>query len=148
MKIYQYFFTALLSCGLLISCDSSGTNEIGSEIADEGEVVQTHENIDMEETDPNMQNIEVVAQNLSFAPNELRVKPGQKVQITLVNKGETDHNIKFELPEGEQELRENVQPGKRAGLRFTTPEKKGIYTFYSPVASQKDRGMTGKLVVE
>lgn len=92
--------------------------------------------------------IQVVAENMEYRPNEIRVQPGESLIIELSNKGDTEHNIEFELPEGEKELEQNVQPGESGILRFSAPKEKGTYTIYCPVDDHKEKGMTGKLIVE
>ena len=158
MKIYQYLPAILFCCTILFSCDSSSSNNTagepatGTEARSDGEVVQTEENIDMQEEEKQnadtTNNREVVAQSLQFTPAEIRAKPNERIQVTLINKGDVPYSLKFDLPDGAQELRESVQPGTRAGLIFTTPKKKGTYNFYSPITNHRDRGMTGKLIVE
>lgn len=149
MKSYRYLFTAALACGLLLSsCDSGG----GNERVEEDAVVQTSENLDME-GDPGavaqqVKTIEIVAKDLDYTPNELRASPGQQLEVTLINRGEVEHNIEFELPKGEKELESNVQPGNRATLTFQAPQEPGTYTFYCPVKDHKEKGMVGKLIVE
>ena len=152
MKFTQYFFTVALFCATFISCNNTESNEQRAGEMNEGEVVQTEENIDMQEEEKQnadtTNNREIVAQSLQFTPAEIRAKPNEKIQVTLINKGDVPYSLKFDLPDGAQELRESVQPGTRAGLIFTTPKKKGTYNFYSPITNHRDRGMTGKLIIE
>ena len=142
MKIYHYLFAAALSGSLLFSCNSG-------ERVEEDEAVQTRENLDMEDdVAQNAKSIEVVAENLEYKPNELRASPGQQLEVTLINRGKEEHNIEFELPEGDKELASNVQPGNRATLTFKAPQQPGTYTIYCPVKNHKEKGMTCKLIVE
>ena len=144
MKLRQYFFTVALSCVTFISCNNTESNEQRAGEMNEGEMVQTEENIDMQE----VKRIEVVAENMQYKPNELRAKPGQQMEVTLINKGKEEHNIEFELPDGEQELETPVKPGNRATLTLVAPEQPGTYTIYCPVDNHRQKGMTGKLIVE
>ena len=84
---------------------------------------------------------------MSFRPNEIRVQPGESL-IEHSNKGVTEHNIEFELPEGEKELEQNVPSGESGILHFSAPKEKGTYTIYCPVDDHKEKGMKGKLIVE
>ncbi|WP_040395949.1 cupredoxin domain-containing protein [Cesiribacter andamanensis] len=107
----------------------------------------------MLENDPTVQDsdseqLEIRVQNLQFSPAELRVKKGQRVQIMLINEGEVESSLRIELPGNAQELREPVPPAQRAGIVFTAPEKAGTYPFYSPLRNQRDRGLSGQLIVE
>lgn len=89
----------------------------------------------------------MTAADMRFEPSTLTVQPGQKVRVSLTNKGEAPHNVEFELPEGEKEFEENLAPGETKTLEFTAPEKPGEYTFYCPVGNHRERGMTGTLTV-
>lgn len=91
--------------------------------------------------------IEVIATDFDFDPQRIEVKPGEKVAVKLINKGDRPHNIEFELPSGEEELEQPVKPGETATLRFTAPDKPGEYTSYCPVGNHRERGMTATLVV-
>jgi plastocyanin len=92
--------------------------------------------------------VTVEALDFEFDPSTIKVKPGQKVVVTLDNKGDAPHNIEFELPDGEVELENVVQGGESAELTFTAPDEEGTYTFYCPVGNHLDRGMEGDLVVQ
>lgn len=92
--------------------------------------------------------IEVIAENLEFKPSRIEAKPGEKLRIKLVNRGDAPHNIEFELPSGERELDSNVSMGQSATLEITAPDEPGEYTIYCPVDDHREQGMTGTLVVQ
>lgn len=92
--------------------------------------------------------IEVVAENMKFTPDRIVVEPGQRLRIKLVNRGEAEHNIEFELPSGERELERNVPEGETGVLEFTAPDEPGEYTAYCPVGDHREHGMTATLVVK
>ena len=92
--------------------------------------------------------VEVVATDFAFDPNQIRATPGQKLKVTLVNRGSAPHNIEFELPSGEVEFEKNVPAGESRSLTFTAPQKAGEYVMYCPVGNHRERGMVGKLIVE
>lgn len=98
--------------------------------------------------DPDAEQLELVVKNLQFSPREVKVEKGERIQITLINEGEVETSVRFEIPGSGQELRNTVPPGQRAAIIFTAPDKAGTYPFYSPVRNQRDRGLTGQLVVE
>lgn len=155
MKPLQYFFIPMLSAGLLFGCDSNTeqrntTAENTQEIsAPQPDTAATPAATAQEQpADPDLTQVEVVAANLQFSPNEIKAKPGERLQVTLVNNGDVPYSIKFELPDGEQELREPVPPGRKAALIFTAPEKAGTYAYYSPMTNQRGRGVSGNLIVE
>jgi plastocyanin len=91
--------------------------------------------------------VTVIASGMDFEPSRIDARPGEKLLIQLINKGEAAHNIEFELPTGEVELDENVAPGRSGSLMFVTPAEPGSYTFYCPVANHHERGMQGKLII-
>ena len=91
--------------------------------------------------------VRVVATNFEFTPSTITVAPGETVEVQLVNEGSAPHNIEFELPQGEVELDQNVQPGNARTLTFTAPSEPGEYRFYCPVGNHAERGMVGTLIV-
>lgn len=144
MKKLFNLSVAILFAIIFASCDSSTTQT-------EGEVIEQEtvaEGTDQAMQNQQMQEIEVVAENMRYNPSQIRVQPGQQVRIVLVNRGQEEHNIEFELPDGEQELAQNVQPGNRGTLEFTAPTQPGTYTVYCPVENHREKGMTGELIVE
>ncbi|WP_224998915.1 cupredoxin domain-containing protein [Cesiribacter sp. SM1] len=156
MKTIQYIAGAMLWSALLISCDNTSTtertpNEIAAadqlEVQEEMEQEQV-QNLGANEEEADVTKYEIVGQNLQFSPSELKVKPGERIQVILLNRGDVPYSLKFELPDGEQELRTEVPPGRRAGLIFMAPQKAGTYPFYSPLQNHRGRGMVGTLVVE
>jgi hypothetical protein len=92
--------------------------------------------------------LEIRVQNLQYSPNELQVKRGQRIQLILINEGEVEISLRIDIPGPVQELREPVPAGQRAGIVFTAPDKAGTYPFYSPLRNQRDRGLSGQLIVE
>lgn len=155
MKPLQYLFIPMLCASLLFGCDSNteqrntaqeNTQEISTPQPDTAATPAA--TAQEEATDPDLTQLEVVAANLQFTPNEIKAKPGERLQITLVNNGDVPYSIKFELPDGEQELREPVPPGRKAALIFTAPDKVGTYAYFSPMTNQRGRGVSGNLIVE
>lgn len=163
MNKFQLLYIPLLSASLLLACDEGGNKQnttvednTTSPAVPQAELPETEiaapaateaAGVD-QAADPDLTQVEVVAANLQFSPSEIKAKPGERLQITLVNNGDVPYSIKFDLPNGEQELREPVPPGRKAALIFTAPEKAGTYAFYSPMTNQRGRGVTGSLVVE
>lgn len=155
MKANRYLYIPILCASLFFGCDSN--TEQRNTTADNAQRVSAPQpdtttspkaTAQEQTADPDLSQVEVVAANLQFTPNEIKAKPGERLQIMLVNNGDVPYSIKFELPDGEQELREPVPPGKKAALIFTAPDKAGTYAFYSPMTNQRGRGVTGSLIVE
>ena len=83
-----------------------------------------------------------------FAPDTLRVKKGDKVEITVKNAAfGVPHNLTcFDRGAG-IELSENLGMFRGQKRDRFTPTKAGEYDFYCHVGSHAKKGMTGKLVV-
>jgi plastocyanin len=96
---------------------------------------------------PQTRNIEITATDYHFAPSEIFAKPGDALVITLTNKGQKAHNIRFDLPGGKTQLNSNLAPGQTGTLSFTAPGP-GIYSFDCPVDLHSTMGMKGRLIVE
>ncbi|MFN3652007.1 MAG: cupredoxin domain-containing protein [Armatimonadota bacterium] len=92
--------------------------------------------------------IQVVAEDMRYDPSEITVQPGEQVRVTLTNRGNSPHNIEFELPSGEVEFEEDLPPGETRSLDFQAPREPGRYTVYCPVGNHRELGMTGTLIVE
>lgn len=131
---------------LLISCGGENTPE-GYEDSTEPATERMIEDTEYTEEDEVL-TVTVTAESMAYSPARITAYPGQAIEITLVNKGQEPHNIEFELPSGEVELEENIQPGESARLSLTAPTEVGTYTFYCPVEDHHDKGMEGMLIVE
>jgi len=79
--------------------------------------------------------------NLTFTPDTIAVKPGQTVELTLVNKGKLPHT--FTVPDLNIEVQ--MPPGETNKATFTAP-KTGEYYFFSGVLGEFDT-MKGKIIV-
>lgn len=90
--------------------------------------------------------ITVIAKDNSFDPQEFSARAGQKVTLTLTNKGAALHNFVVKDQKGAdgQELQTPLLQGSKNGtLEFTFPA--GSYEFYCSVHPIE---MRGKLRVE
>jgi polyvinyl alcohol dehydrogenase (cytochrome) len=92
--------------------------------------------------------VQLVAKDNAFEPAELTVRPGQRLNVILVNRGEHEHSIEFELPSGEAELAQPIAAGTQGTVQLTAPTEPGTYVFYCPVGDHREKGMEGKLIVE
>lgn len=148
MKKLIYLFTAILFSGLFTSCGESSRKEAHEEVVQE-ERTEGDVPLGLETTEPQMaREIEVVAENMQYNPSQIQVQAGEEVRIRLINRGDKEHSIEIELPGGEEELAQNLQPGERGMLEFTAPDQAGTYTIYCPVDDHREKGMTGELIVE
>jgi plastocyanin len=87
--------------------------------------------------------ITVEAGGFYFKPNQIRVKQGEKVKITISNKGGVHDFVIDEL----NVKTEMIQGGASTTVEFT-PTKKGTFEFYCSVGNHRQMGMKGTLIVE
>jgi plastocyanin len=92
-------------------------------------------------------NVTLTATEFKYDPNTITASPGQKVNVTLVNKGTVIHT--FVLPEAGITSSNPIkaEAGKTATGSFTAPAA-GTYTFYCDQPGHKEAGMTGTLTVK
>lgn len=117
--------------------DSETENGAASETSEE---VLTQ---DTEDAMPAENIIEVEGGSFYFDPNEIRVKAGETVTLTL-NSVDMMHDfvideLNIQTP--------TIQAGDSTTVTFT-PETPGEYEFYCSVANHRAEGMVGTLIVE
>jgi plastocyanin len=88
-------------------------------------------------------NVTINATEFKYDPNTITASAGQKVNITLINKGAVKHT--FVLTEANANITADV--GQTATGSFTAPAA-GTYTFFCDQPGHKDAGMTGILTVK
>lgn len=112
------------------------------------------------------QQVTLHGKEFSFSPNLVQLKVGQPVQLTLMNDGTLDHDIKSDIPVSNlayqtadndaAEQADNAaggvfdvdyNRGHTAQITFV-PTKAGTYQFYCDVAGHKEAGMIGTFVVQ
>lgn len=91
--------------------------------------------------------IEIVARDMTFAPNTIFLRPGEKVALVLDNPDSIIHDLTIDDFNGEQ-LKIEAQPRSRAVLVLEVPDAPGEYRFYCSVPGHEALGMVGTLVVE
>lgn len=91
--------------------------------------------------------VQITSVNYRYDPIQITALPGQRLLVTLANNGSSPHSIRFDLPGGDAELTEPVEPGDTGRLEVTAPAKAGTYAYYSPLADHRKHGMEGRLVV-
>ncbi|MDQ7858793.1 MAG: cupredoxin domain-containing protein [Armatimonadota bacterium] len=86
--------------------------------------------------------VEIVATDFAFQPAEVTVRAGEAVNIRLVNRGVTAHDLLVPA----LEVWIVAPPGRSAtsGLRLDQP---GTYAFFCSVPGHREAGMVGRLVV-
>jgi plastocyanin len=91
-----------------------------------------------------VQEITLEATEFSYSKETITVKKGQKVRLTLVNKGRMSHDFVVEKMNVTTEL---AGSGKSVTTEFTINDA-GSYAFYCSVGNHRAMGMEGVLIVE
>ncbi len=86
--------------------------------------------------------VTVTNTEFKFDPATINAKPGQTINLTVVNKGSIRHT--WVLPS--QNIKVTIEPGQTATKTFTAPAA-GSYDIVCDEAGHKEAGMVGKLVV-
>lgn len=87
--------------------------------------------------------VEVIADHLSFAPAELRVKQGQTVTVRVTSQdGLHDWVLDaFDAATG------SIGAGQTKSVTFVA-DRAGTFEFYCSISNHRQLGMTGALIVE
>jgi uncharacterized cupredoxin-like copper-binding protein len=108
------------------------------------------------------QEVELKANEFSFAPASLTLKQGQRVRIRLQNSGIQLHDFATDLPATNitetgasahmhdpnlPKLHVAAERGTAATITFT-PTQGGTFPFFCTVPGHREAGMEGKLTVE
>ncbi len=76
----------------------------------------------------------------------LRVQPGERITVMLVNSGEGTHDIVFVLPDGKKVQSDAVKKkGETVSLTFTVPHSDAVIKYYD--SGHEKLGMKGVLLV-
>lgn len=86
--------------------------------------------------------VPVTAVDFGFRPKEIRVRAGQPVNLTVVNRGALEHDLT--LPT--LGIHAVARPGARTSVGIAAA-KAGTYEFYCSVPGHREAGMVGRLVV-
>lgn len=134
---------------LWLGSNKTGTQSATTQVTPTESVMQdegsTESATDSASGDSAMQQaITVEGGEFYFKPNEIRVKQGEKVTITLTSAGKMPHD--FVIDEFNVQS-EQINGGQTATVEFT-PDKKGTFEFYCSVGSHRQMGMKGTLIVE
>jgi nitrite reductase (NO-forming) len=84
--------------------------------------------------------ISITASEFKFSPTSLQVPAGQKISITLDNKGAVEHDLTIQSA-GFTLL---AKPGQSATKEFTF-DKPGVFDFICSIPGHKDAGMQGTI---
>lgn len=89
--------------------------------------------------------ITIEANEFKFIPNEIRVKKGQTIKITLKNTGQMQHDWMVEKMGGASIDRTAANTSNSI---IITPSQVGTFTTFCSVGNHRAQGMVGKLIVE
>ena len=90
------------------------------------------------------ESVTVTMTDFKFDPATLNATPGQTINLTVVNKGQTRHT--FVLSDANVNI--GADPGQSATASFKAPAQAGTYKFQCDVPGHADQGMVGQLVVK
>jgi plastocyanin len=90
---------------------------------------------------------DIVATDGAFQPAILTAQPGERIHITVYNRGRMNHSIVFILPQGYIGIRRVIAPWRSGSMTFQAPTVTGEYVFYCPVFNHGAAGMQGLLIV-
>lgn len=92
----------------------------------------------------NVRTVNVIGDNFSFSPNEIKMKKGEQIKIIFTNAGSYPHN--WEVDEFDAKT-ETVGTGQASEVIFTA-DKTGTFEYYCIVDGHREKGMKGNLIVE
>src|SRR3989344_1243435 len=95
------------------------------------------------EGEEDVREITIEADEFSYSTEEISVKKGEKIKLTLVNNGNMPHDFVVEDMNVSTSL---AGPGKSVSVEFTINEA-GTYTFYCSVGNHRGLGLEGTLEV-
>lgn len=94
-------------------------------------------------TDAEVRIIEVSGEPFSFAPNQIKIKKGEKVAVKFTNT-EGFHDFVID----ELSVKTQVIPQGQSEQVMIPTETAGTYVFYCSVGDHRTRGMVGALIIE
>ncbi len=90
------------------------------------------------------QNVTITATDFKFDPNTINATPGQTINLTMVNKGQSRHT--FVLKDANVSIA--AEAGQQTQTTFKAPSNPGTYQFLCDVPGHAEQGMTGQLIVK
>lgn len=90
-------------------------------------------------------NQKIVINDVAFIPNEFTISPSQTIKVLLNNAGKSAHTFTFDKLDFSSST---VNPGQSKIVTFTVPAAPGRYPFHSADPADKNKGMTGTLIVQ
>ena len=91
--------------------------------------------------------IKVTATDFKYDPADQTFKPGEKLKVTMTNKGAVDHTWVLTDASGAELTKLEVKVGATASKEFTAPAA-GTYNIVCDIAGHKEAGMQAKATVK
>ena len=92
--------------------------------------------------------IKVTATDFKFDPADQAFKAGEKIKITMTDKGAVDHTWVLQDANGAELVKLEVKVGATASKEFTAPAAAGTYNIICDIAGHKEAGMLAKATVK
>ena len=91
--------------------------------------------------------IKVTATDFKFDPANYTFKSGEKIKITMTNRGAVDHTWILADTSNKELFKMEVKVGKTGSFEFTAPAA-GAYKVICDIAGHKEAGMEGKASIQ
>lgn len=89
--------------------------------------------------------ITIDAEDIFFSVKEFKIPAGKDFEITLVNKGVLEHDLRID--ELDFQIGNPLKPGEKDTQKINVKDK-GKYQYYCTVPGHKEAGMVGEMTVE
>ena len=132
------FVTVLVLALLLAACGGGGSNQQSSTPS------QTQSTPAASSADSGVRVIDIVFDDFSFGPQEIRVKSGERVRLNIRNNGSVAHDWYVDDLGLGTPL---IQPGQTTTFEFTAGAA-GSYEAICTEPGHEALGMTGVLIIE
>jgi len=92
--------------------------------------------------------IQVDATEFKFTPGDQTFKAGEKIKVTVTNKGTVDHTWVLTDSGNKELFKMTIPVGKTVSQDLTVPTTPGAYIIVCDIAGHKEAGMTAKATVQ
>ena len=95
----------------------------------------------------NTREFKITATDFKYDPADQTFKPGEKLKVTMTNKGAVDHTWVLTSASGAELTKLEVKVGATGSKEFTAPAA-GTYNIICDIAGHKEAGMQAKATVK
>jgi plastocyanin len=99
-------------------------------------------------TSGGVREFKVTATDFKYDPGDQTFKPGEKLRVTMTDKGAVDHTWVLLDASGAELTKLEVKVGATASKDFTAPATPGTYSIICDIAGHKEAGMQAKATVK